>query len=216
MAPTEARPILGGRHLRRASLAVLLIFVIFVAQTALRQAFATDDFPEDLAVKVELLPVLFPLHMLAGGLALIVVPAALFARLRPRWHRTAGRIAAVVVLVAGVTAVPVALVAPVTPVSAAGFTAQALTWLTLLAFGIGYARSGRYAAHRACMLLMTAVTSGAIFFRIYLATWAIFAHGRHFAAFYAVDAWLAWLLPVGATAAVLNTFRTRERPSQER
>ena len=204
------------RYLRWTVLTLLLVFVTFVALTALRQAFDSEDFPEDLAVKLELLPVIFPLHMLTGGLALIMVPLALLARLRPRWHRLAGRIAGVVVLVAGVTAVPVALVVPVTAVSAAGFAAQGLTWLTLLGLGVNHARNGRYAAHRECMLLMTAVTSGAIFFRIYLATWAIFAHGRHFAAFYACDAWLAWLLPLGATAAMLKWSGRWGRAVQER
>jgi len=177
---------------------------MLTAITALRQTFSHDDFPEDLAVKLELLPIIFPVHMFTGGLALILLPLTLALRHRPQWHRPLGRIAATDVLVAGMTAYPVALTAPVTSWSAAGFSAQATIWLALLAAGVWNIRQGRPQAHLTCMLLMTATASGAIFFRIFLALWAIFAHGRHFAVFYACDAWLAWLLPLGVTAAVLQ------------
>lgn len=175
-------------------------FVTSVVVKALMQAFDQDDFPEALLVKVEALPVIFPVHMFAGALALVLVPLALLLRPWPRWHRIAGRAAAVDVLIAGVTAFPVAWVEPVTPWSGAGFIAQAAVWLTFLGFGIWNIRRGRIKQHRACMLLMTATASGAIFFRIYLASWTILADGRHFAAFYSGDAWLAWLLPLLATA----------------
>lgn len=160
-------------------------------------AFENDNFPESLAVKVEVMPILFPLHMLSGGLALLLVPMAIALRRRPRWHRLAGRIAAADVAIAGVTAFPVALVLPVTGWSAAGFTAQGFVWLLLLGLGLWHIRRGRIAAHRAMMVMLAATTSGAIFFRVYLALWAIFAHGRHFELFYACDAWIAWLLPLG-------------------
>ena len=138
--------------------------------------------------------------MVSGGLALLLVPLAIALRHHPRWHRLAGRIAAVDVAVAGITALPVALVVPVTMGSALGFTAQGCVWLALLALGIWHIRNGRIAAHRAMMVTLAATTSGAIFFRIYLALWAIFAHGRHFDLFYACDAWIAWALPLGISA----------------
>lgn len=192
------------RTLRWAILTAIAAFVIMAAIKALTAAFLNDDFPEGLAIKVELLPVIFPLHMLTGGLALLLVPLAIALRRRPRWHRIAGRIAAADVLVAGVTALPVALVVPVTLGSALGFTAQGGAWLILLALGIWNIRRGRIAAHRAMMVMLAATTSGAIFFRIYLALWAIFAHGRHFDLFYACDAWIAWLLPLGISARLMR------------
>jgi Predicted membrane protein (DUF2306) len=162
------------------------------------------DFPEDLAVKLELLPVTFPLHMVSGALALLLGPAAwglgeLARRRGGNWraaHRWLGRLAAFDVLVAGLTAFPVSLVAPVTLVSAAGFCAQGAVWLGLLGAGLWHIAQGRVAAHRACMIAMIAVTSGAIFFRVYLAFWAILAQGRFFVVFYACDAWAGWLLPL--------------------
>ncbi len=170
------------------------------AWQALRSPWLVDDFPESLAVKVELMPVLFPLHMISGGLALLLVPAALALNRTPRWHRPVARIAALDVAVAGVTAFPVALIAPVTWTSALGFTAQGLTWLTLLALGIANIRAGRTAQHRACMILMAATMCGAIFFRVFLALFALAGQPRWFEMAYALDAWVAWLLPLALAA----------------
>lgn len=167
-------------------------------------AFWNHDFPESLAIKVELLPLIFPIHMITGALALVLLPVAILLRRRPRWHRLVGRIAAVDVVIAGLTAFPVAWVAPVTTWSAAGFSAQAVTWLTLLALGIYNIRRRRVAAHWTCMLLMTATTTGAVFFRIFLALWAMLGSSRWFETFYACDAWLAWMLPLGVTALALR------------
>ncbi len=197
-----------GRVVPAIILTAIAAFVMLTAFKALNQAFDQADFPEALAVKVELLPVVFPLHMFTGAMALILIPIAYALRKHPAWHRLAGRIAATDVIVAGLTAFPVAWVEPVSPWSAAGFTAQACTWLALLSLAIWHIRSGRVEAHRACMLMMAATTSGAVFFRIYLALWAIFAQGRHFLAFYACDAWIAWLLPLLVTAFALKYWRS--------
>ncbi len=186
---------------------------MLAAFKGLTEAFHHDDFPESLAIKIELLPRVFPVHMFAGALALLLIPLAYALRTRRRWHRLLGRIAACDILLAGLTALPVAWIAPVTPWSAAGFVAQACVWTALLGAGIRSIRLGRVAAHRACMLMMAATTSGAVFFRIYLALWAIFAQGRKFELFYACDAWMAWLIPLGITALVLKqTGSWRIRP----
>lgn len=176
-------------------LAPLGLFVTFVGLRGISESYYNDGFPEALLVKLELLPVIFPLHMVTGGLALLLVPLVLYLR-GTRWHKIAGRIAAVDILVAGVTAIPVAVLLPVTKISAAGFTAQGITWLVLLGAGIWHIRSGRVAAHRACMLMLAAVTSGALFFRLYLGMWKYFGVPKYFYTFYALDAWIAWGLPL--------------------
>ena len=192
------------RAFRIALIAAIALFVMLAAWKAMNTPFALDDFPEELALKVELLPLIFPLHMVTGGLALLLVPLTFVARRHPRWHRPLGRITAADVLISGLTAFPVALVAPVTRISALGFSAQAAVWLTLLALGIHNIRRGRVAAHRACMLLMAATTSGALLFRIALAWWAILGSARHYEVFYAADAWLAWSLPLSLAAYLLH------------
>jgi uncharacterized membrane protein YozB (DUF420 family) len=206
---TKVSPIRGvpGRLVPALVITAIGAFVTFTAVKALNQTFDQSDFPEALAVKVELLPLVFPVHMFSGAMALLLVPIAYALRSRPALHRVAGRIAAADVLVAGLTAFPVAWVAPVNRWSAAGFTAQACTWLALLALALWNIRQGRVERHRAFMLMMAATTSGAVFFRIYLALWAIVSGGRHFALFYACDAWIAWTLPLLATAFALKHWR---------
>ena len=120
------------RMLRWLMLAALAAFVIVTSAKALLAPLHVDEFPESLGVKAELMPVTFAVHMISGGLALPLAPLAFLLRPWPRWHRIAGRITALDVIVAGVTAYPVALVAPVTRGSAWGFAAQATVWLVLL------------------------------------------------------------------------------------
>ncbi len=174
--------------------APLAAFILYTAFRAVSESWDNDGFPEALAVKLELLPAVFPVHMVTGGLALILVPLTLFAR-GTRYHRWLGRITAADVIVTGATAIPVALEAPVTAISAAGFFTQGVLWLSLCALGIWHIRNGRVEQHRRAMLLMAAVTTGAMFFRIYLALWMHYGWPRHFKAFYACDAWIAWGIP---------------------
>lgn len=214
MNPSTERSRAAGPF-RQAAIVVILssiaALILYTAWIAFVSAFSNDDFPEALAIKVELLPLIFPVHMVSGALALILLPLTIAVRRSPTWHRPLGRIAAVDVLIAGITAYPVAWAAPVTFWSAMGFSMQATTWLTLLALGIVNIRQRRYAAHWTCMLLMTATAMGAVFFRVYLGLFAMWGPSRRFDAFYACDAWLAWLLPLGVTALVLARRRVATR-----
>ena len=210
MSPSTGRVRAAEPFRRAASLIIvpsIAVFLLYTVWVALVSAFSNDDFPESLAVKVELLPLIFPVHMITGGLALILLPVAIMLRRQSRWHRPVGRIAAADVLVAGITAYPVAWVAPVTFWSAMGFSAQATTWLVLLGLGVTNIRRRRIAAHRACMMLMTATAMGAVFFRIYLGLFAMWGASRWFDTFYAVDSWVAWTLPLAVTALVLRRRR---------
>jgi uncharacterized membrane protein YozB (DUF420 family) len=192
-----------NRATRWVLITAITAFVSYIAYNAAVSTFSNEDFPESLAVKVELMPFIFPLHMITGALALLLLPLAYSLRHTSKWHRPVGRITAIDVLISGVTAYPVALIAPVTFWSAAGFSAQATIWLVLLAMGIYNIRRGRVAAHRACMLLMAATTSGAIVFRVFLALWAQYGSFRYFDEFYAVDSWIAWMIPLALCAFLL-------------
>ena len=181
---------------------LLAIFLLSTALRALLAAYDSDNFPEALLVKVEILPLIFPLHMVTGGLALVLVPVTYFLR-GTQLHKWVGRLTVADIVVAGVTAIPVALTAPVAPMAAAGFSTQGLVWLLLIAKGVWHIRRGEIAAHRNAMLMMAAVTSGALFFRIYLALWAIFGNAEGFKTFYAVDSWVAWAVPLGITSFIV-------------
>jgi hypothetical protein len=176
-------------------IAALGAYVTFVALRAVNESWNNDSFPEALAIKLENLPLVFPVHMVTGGLALMLVPLTLSLR-GTRWHKLAGRITAADVVIAGVTAIPVALDLPVTKISAAGFAAQGVVWMVLLGVGIWHIHHGNVTSHRACMLMMAAVTSGVLFFRLYLGLWKFFGVPEYFCSFYAFDAWIAWGLPL--------------------
>lgn len=195
----------------RLTLITLALFVTYAGLRAISEAVYNDGFPEALAVKVELLPIVFPVHMVTGGLSLLLVPITLFAR-GTTWHRFWGRLTASDILLAGVTAPFVAWAAPVTVVSAAGFTAQSVVWVGLLLVGVWNIRHGRIVAHQNCMLLVAAVTSGALFFRIYLALWAGYGDRHYFKDFYALDAWIAWMLPLFVMAMILR-YKSKTRAS---
>jgi Predicted membrane protein (DUF2306) len=174
---------------------MIMLFVTYTAIRAISEAYYSDGFPEALAVKVELLPLIFPIHMVAGGLSLLLVPATIFLR-RTKFHRISGRIAAADILLAGITAPFVAWTVPVTIISAAGFTSQSILWVGLLIAGIWNIRNDRVHAHQTCMLLMAAVTSGALFFRVFLALFARLGDHHYFNDFYAFNAWFAWGIPL--------------------
>ncbi len=184
--------------------AVVCLFIITTALKAMSSTFYNDSFPENLAIKVELMPLIFPLHMFTGALALILLPIAYWLRRKSRWHKIIGRIAAIDVVIAGVTAFPVALVAPITFWSALGFSAQALLWLIFLALGIYFIRNRQMAAHRACMLMMMATTAGALVFRISHALWSNYGSTLYFEEFYIINSWAAWLLPLIGCAIFLQ------------
>ena len=185
---------------------------LVTVRRALSGAWDSRDFPETLLVKVEALPLIFPLHMATGGFALLLVPAAIWVSGTHR-HRWLARVAAADVIVAALTAVPVALESPISRATAAGFTTQALVWLTLLALGVRAIRRGDVGAHRAFMLSMAAVTSGAMVFRIFLACWVALDGYAHFKTFYSCDAFAAWLTPLAGMTAWLAIGRRGAQPS---
>ena len=178
---------------------------------ALSGAFDSRDFPEMLLIKVDALPTIFPIHMASGALALLLVPAAI-ALSGGRWHKPVARLAALDVVVAAVTAVPVALESPITRWTAAGFTTQAVLWLALLGAGVYAIRRRDVRTHRVCMLLMAAVTSGAMVFRVYLALWVAFNGYAHFKTVYSCDAFAGWLTPLAGMGAWL-AWRARQPSS---
>ena len=156
--------------------------------------------PYPLFLVLERLPILFPLHMVASGLALILIPAAFLTRRRARLHRVVGRLAAGCVVLGGGTALVVAVVSVASLAVRAGFFVQGLVWLGLLATAVFAIRRGEHVRHARLMIAMACVTSGALWLRLVLVA-ASFA-GAPFETVYAVTAWACWLVPlaIGVTA----------------
>lgn len=179
------------------------LYIFYVAANAFAAAFYNDNFPEALTVKLEALPIIFPIHMISGALALVMIPLTYGLRRRPT-HRWVGGATALIVLLSGITAYPVAWIAPVTPWSGAGFMAQATCWLILLGLALWSIYRRRVRDHRYYMLLMAATTSGAVFFRLYLALWAIYGDFRHYRLFYSIDSWIGWTIPLAVAIFLLK------------
>ena len=75
----------------------------------------------------------FYAHIAGGGVALLLSPVQLSARLRaraPRWHRSSGRVVLSAILVGGVAGLVLAPFNMAGPVGTAGFGLLAALWLT--------------------------------------------------------------------------------------
>jgi len=83
---------------------LLLIFLLLVmpmALVAIALGLGLRPLPYELFAVLQRLPLAFPLHMIASGAALILVPIAAFARPRRGIHRALGRMAAAAVVIGG-------------------------------------------------------------------------------------------------------------------
>ena len=164
------------------------------ALTAIALGFGLLPLPYQLSLVLDRLPVAFPMHMIASGLALILIPIAAVLRQRRVLHRAVGRIAAVCVVVGGTTALLVAVASEATLAARAGLFAQGLVWLWLLVAAVVAIRRGAVARHARLMIAMAAVASGAIWLRLVL--YAALAAGLPFDPVYAAACWACWIVPL--------------------
>lgn len=179
---------------RRFILAILLGLAIPTGLVALLQGSGGLKLPFNLFVADQRLPGIFRLHMLASGLSLLLLPLVIFTRHDRSWHRPLGRLAAVCVVAGGLTALPVALLSESVVTARAGFFAQGLVWLGLLAAGVRSIRARKVHEHARFMLAMAGVASGAIWVR--LTTAAATAWHLPFDTFYSCAAWGGWMVPL--------------------
>ncbi|MGE7470528.1 DUF2306 domain-containing protein [Bosea sp. NPDC003192] len=188
---------MAGRMRPRAILAGLIIAILVAPTAATAIALGSNllPLPDVLLLVRQKLPLAFPLHMIASGLALIFIAITAAARHRRGFHRAMGRLAALCVLLGGLTALPVALASEAGSVAQAGFFGQGVVWLALLIAAVIAIRRGDARQHARLMIAMAAVACGAIWLR--LALWLALALQLPFEASYALAAWAAWCLPLG-------------------
>ena len=152
-------------------------------------------------------------HIAASALALGVLPIQFSATLRQRWrvlHRLSGRAYGVAVLIAGLSALQLALGTESSALTAAGFGTLAVLWLITTARGIWLARAGRISEHRAWMIRSAALTFAAVTLRIWLPVSMI--SGVEFEIAYAAIAWLCWLPNLLVAEAFLLRNRAGRAP----
>jgi hypothetical protein len=192
----------------------IIVFLLAgpVALGAVALGLGLAPLPYPLFLVQQRLPFAFPLHMVASGLALILIPIAAFLRRRRGAHRVAGRAAAVCVAIGGITALPVALASEATFVARAGLFAQGVVWLGLLAAAVVAIRCGAVTQHARLMIAMAAVASGAIWLR--LVVYAAGSAGLPFDSVYAVATWACWLVPLGLAARLTKSKTTGSLPGR--
>jgi uncharacterized membrane protein YozB (DUF420 family) len=182
----------------RAARYLLLLVVIGLALptglVAVGEGAGHVALPFNLYLVDQRLPGVFKLHMLASGLALVLIPLVVWVRRDRAWHRPLGRIAALAVLAGALTSLPVALASDSVAMARAGFFAQGIVWLALIGAGYHAIRQRRIQDHARLMLAMAAVASGAIWVRLTTAvatSWQL-----PFDPIYGCVAWAGWLVPL--------------------
>lgn len=150
--------------------------------------------PYEMYLLAERLPVIFRLHMAASALALLLLPLVLAARHKRHLHRALGRALGAFVVAGGLTALPVAVLSSSGELARAGFFAQGLVWLWLLGAGWLAIRAKDRNRHAHLMLMMAAVTTGAVWFRLIIGS--AIALGLPFEPMYALAAWTGWIVPL--------------------
>lgn len=172
---------------------IFTLLAILVAFTALGAGFGWLLLPYELFVIKERLPVIFTIHMFASGTTLLLFPFV-FVTIGNRLHKYLGRIAAALVLVGGLAALPVAFASVASPMAQVGFFMQGVTWIgfDVVAFIAIY--RGETVRHGWLMLAMASIASGAIWLRFVMLA-LIYWH-IPFVPGYSVAAWLCWLTPL--------------------
>jgi Predicted membrane protein (DUF2306) len=191
---------------------ILSLLVIPVALVAIALGLGLLQLPYELVVVLQRRPVAFPLHMVASGVALILIPIAAWARRRRDLHRAVGRAAAICVATGGASALVVALASEATAIARVGFFVQGVVWLALLLLAFIAIRCGSVARHARLMIAMAAVASGAIWLRLVI--YGAVLAGLPFELVYAVAAWLCWMVPLGLAAIASRALVQTEQPGQ--
>src|SRR3954470_8301014 len=171
------------------------------------------------ADRPDVVHVAFYLHVVFAGLALLLSPLQIAARLRaraPRLHRAVGRIVLGCIAVAGCAALVMAPFNTAGPVGAVGIGITALVWLFCAAAALRAIRRRDVAAHRSWAVRTFALTYTAVTLRVGTLTVmgllvALFgmdadvAHTRAYTAFLL----LAWAIDLAVAECYLVTRHRR-------
>src|SRR5665647_95374 len=88
----------AARAPRLAVICLVLLLAVPTGIVAVTQGLGTIPLPYNLFVVDQRLPGIFKLHMLASGVALLLIPAVIALRRNSAWHRPLGYATAVAVL----------------------------------------------------------------------------------------------------------------------
>jgi hypothetical protein len=192
--PRKRRPDRPRPLWRIAILSLNVVLIIPVGIVAIGSGVGVIALPYHMFELASRAPLLFPVHMLASALALMLAPIVIAVRRHPQLHRPLGRLLGVFVVIGGLTALPVAVMSHSSIAARAGFVVQGIVWLALLGAALIAIRQGRISRHARLMVAMVAVTTGAVWFRLITGT-AILLQ-LPFEPIYAFSAWAGWMVPL--------------------
>jgi len=154
----------------------------------------------------------FYAHVIGGGIALLLSPVQLSARIRaraPRLHRLSGRIVLTAIMAGGVAGLVLSPYNLAGPVGIAGFGLLAVLWPTFAARGFLAIRRGDVTVHRRWMLRTFALTYAAVTLRLWLGVLVPIV--GDFRSAYVLVPFLAWVPNL-----LLVEWLLRRQPAGER
>ncbi len=205
---TELRP-----HAARSGLSfafgasvlmLIVVLIVPISLVAIGSGLGLVALPYEMFKLASRAPLLFPAHMVSSALALLLAPLVFAVRRYPEFHRPLGRLLGVFVVIGGLTALPVAVMSHSPAGARAGFFVQGVVWMSLLVAAVQAIREHHTERHAHLMLAMVAVTSGAVWFRIFTGTAIVLK--LPFDAAYVFAAWAGWMVPL----AFVSTYSRRK------
>lgn len=136
----------------------------------------------------------FYLHIIAGGLALLIGWSQFSTGIRRRWisfHRLIGRVYLVAVLLSGFSGLFIARYATGVLVASLGFSSLAICWLGLTGMGYHAVRQRRIASHHGWMIRSYCITCAAVTLRFWIPLFSLLE--IEFAVAYPIISWLSWV-----------------------
>jgi hypothetical protein len=200
---------LAAQTPRLAAIFVVLLLAVPTTLVAIAEGAALMPLPFNLFLVDQRLPGIFKLHMLASGAALLLIPLTIAVRRARSWHKPLGRFTATMGFLGGLTSLPVAVFSHSVAMARAGFLAQGIVWLLLIALGVAAVRQRRFADHARLMLAMAAVASGALWVR--LTTAVVTSCGLPFDPVYGCVAWLGWMVPLAVVTLIPTPYAPARR-----
>jgi uncharacterized membrane protein len=145
-------------------------------------------------------------HAITGGIALLVGPFQFLPRFRTRFpavHRTIGRIYMICIVIGSIMAAYSAIVSTAGFVAQVGFLLLAIIWFYSILQAYIAIRQGHIQLHRIWMIRNYALTTAAIFLRLWLGlgvAYLVMTHNLHgdvtATPVYISSAWISWVGPL--------------------
>ena len=230
--PRSARRHPRGRIGRRVAFGFLAVTAVAVAVLFVTPYLvsASAGLAPHYAEQGSVVAMAFLVHVVAGGLALLLSPLQIAARLRarvPRLHRVAGRVVLGAIAVAGCTSLAIAPFTTGGPVTGIGFGTTGIVWLFCAAAAFRAIRRRDVAGHRRWAVRTFALTYTAVTLRLLnlplTASLVVLGMDAGAAAdrAYATLALVSWVVDLAVAEWYLGTRRRRtasrhRRPASQR